>query len=123
MKMILNKNRPSFSPVAVSVSKKWDTRSYFGRSTFGLSHFQQNDAYAGIYQQRKCREGKLTILMKFYKPTNPNTLPQQTVRSNFANAILNWQSLTPAEKEIYNESAKGQPFSGYNLFIRQYLNS
>jgi len=121
MKILKIANTPTIVPHALSVRNKWDSRTYYGRGGYGVSFYQQKDEFAGIYQQRACVEGKLTVLMKFYTPTNPRTPIQQAKRANFANAISSWQSLTDEEKQIYNNNAKGKPLSGYNLFIRQYL--
>ncbi len=75
----------------------------------------------GIYQMRLCKEGKIPIRMKFYVPTNPRTVPQQSNRAKFADAVLAWQNLTYTEKQVYNSKAGGTHFSGYNLFIREYM--
>lgn len=75
----------------------------------------------GIYQMRTCKEGKIPIKMKFYVPTNPQTIPQQANRSKFNNAVVAWQGLTITQKNVYNERAKCRHFSGYNLYIREYM--
>ena len=44
-------------------------------------------------------------------------------RSCFANAVLAWQALTSAAKGVYNRLAQHyQYMSGYNLYIRGYMN-
>lgn len=100
--------------------------SEFGSAVFGdvyLGYVADSPSYGfyGIYQMRKCKEGKIPILMKFYSPSNPQTEDQQANRSNFANAVSGWQGLSESEKMSYNESAKFLNMSGYNLYIRRYM--
>lgn len=95
--------------------------SFFGDCIFGDFIAVYSDPSFGIYQQRKCKEGKITIKMKFYTPYNPQTEPQQLNRSKIIFAVLAWQGLTPEQKSAYNYNAKGTIYSGYNLFVREYL--
>lgn len=75
----------------------------------------------GIYRVRH-RWGK-TIQEKlpFYTPTNPQTEPQQANRQKITDGVIAWQALTPEQKEVYNVKAKYKNYSGYNLFISEYL--
>lgn len=57
----------------------------------------------------------------FHCPSNPQTGPQQANRQKYADAITAWQGLTNNQKEIYNERARYKPYSGYNLYIREYI--
>lgn len=75
----------------------------------------------GIYQMRMCKEGKIPIRMKFYKPSDPKTIPQQANRSKFGDAVLAWQNLTYQQKQEYNRQASGNRFTGYHLFIRLFM--
>ena len=75
----------------------------------------------GIYQQRHCKAGQKTIKMKFYRPRNPKTRPQQAWRRQYALSILAWRNLTSEEKRVYNLRAGGMGMSGYNLFQKQFL--
>ena len=58
--------------------------------------------------------------MKFYTPTNPQTIPQQANRTKFANAMTAWGALTDEEKGVYNTRAKKRNMFGWGLFIREY---
>ena len=78
---------------------------------------------ACVYQQKKTVEGKRTSKMKYTAPTNPQTALQQANRLKMHNAVLAWQNLTPAEKNVYISRAKVLAIPGYNLFIREQLNS
>jgi len=75
----------------------------------------------GIYRVRH-RWGK-TIQEKlpFYVPTNPQTEAQQAWRQVYADSVTAWQALTPEQKAVYNENAKGKKMSGYNFFQKEYL--
>jgi hypothetical protein len=77
--------------------------------------------FAGIY-----RTDNVTGITRYYREPyyitkNPRYAPQQAWRQIFADAVLAWQGLTPAEKAVYNIKAKGKRMSGYNLFLKEYL--
>lgn len=75
----------------------------------------------GIYRVRR-RWGKVIHeRLPFYTPTNPQTVPQQANRQKLTDAVAGWQGLTNNQKEIYNERARYKPFSGYNLYIGEYI--
>lgn len=90
------------------------------------SRFEQehpnDDPEAGIYQLRKCKEGKISCKSKFYTPYNPNSPSQQFWRKKYADGVLAWQGLTPEQKIPYNKKAIGKGMSGYNLFLKECLN-
>ena len=50
-------------------------------------------------------------------PYNPRTEAQQDNRAAFAHAVRLWKELPRNEKSSFNNLAKGQKLSGYNLFI------
>jgi hypothetical protein len=77
----------------------------------------------GIY--RRFTQGPIRRVVKnrYYIPANPRTVPQQARRTVYADGIIAWQGLTLPEKLSYNARAKGKTMSGYNLFMREYLNS
>lgn len=79
--------------------------------------------FAGIYQRKKTHEGFRISKMKLYKPTNPQTPEQQAHRFIFKDGVLLWQNLTVEQKKSYNVRAKQYRFSGFNLFMREYLNT
>jgi hypothetical protein len=98
----------------------YGTTSY-GRGVFGYGDAVPESIYHGIYQMRKCKEGIIPVQMKFYRPTNPQTVPQQANRSKMQIAVSAWQELTNEQKEVYNKNAIGQKLTGYNLFIKNHL--
>lgn len=79
--------------------------------------------FDGIYQRMPTSKGQIVRRLKFYAPTNPQTEAQQANRQKIADAVLAWQALTNEQKNHYNIKAKGRPFSGYNLFIKEQLKS
>lgn len=77
----------------------------------------------GIYQMRMTKTGKRPIKMKFYVPTNPQTVPQEANRTKFATAMAEWMSLTAPQKQAYTDRAKKRNMFGHGLFIREYYQS
>ena len=75
----------------------------------------------GIYQMRKMKIGKRPIKMRFYQPTNPRTTAQQANRQKFADAMTAWGALSSPEKQEYIERAKKSRIIGYNLFVKEYM--
>lgn len=74
----------------------------------------------GIYQRRHTKKGIVSIKMKFYTPTNPNTPAQQANRTKFQNAMIAWNGLTIAERVPYTEKAKQLLLRPHNVFVREY---
>ena len=77
----------------------------------------------GIWQMRMTKQGKKPVKMKFYTPTNPQTVPQQANRTKFANAMAAWMALSSGDKAVYNARAKKRNMFGWGLFIREYYQS
>lgn len=75
----------------------------------------------GIYRYQKLGKKRFVQRMDFYNYVITHTPAQQANRSKFADAISAWQALSLAQKEVYNEKARGRHMSGYNLFIRYYM--
>lgn len=95
----------------------------FGRIRFGYNKFGYYNWYAGIYS-KKHQWGKTYISrMKFYRPTNPNSVGQQARRTAFANGMSAWASLSTDQKNIYKRRAKPYKMNGSNLFMKEYLNT
>ena len=90
--------------------------SWHGKDITPISRF-------GIY--RRFTQGPVRRIVKnrYYIPKNPRTVPQQARRAVYAAGVAAWQALTDPQKEVYNQRAKGRPYSGYNLFMQEYLRS
>ena len=54
------------------------------------------------------------------KPFFPNS-SQQEKRARYGAAVGYWQSLTSDEKAIYATRAKNENYSGWNLFLQEYM--
>jgi len=101
---------------------EWD-RNEYGIPQLGWRVYGTDDKRWGIWQKRH-RLGKIIhVLEKFYIPSNPQSGPQQAWRAVFANGMTAWGNLTTEQKEIYNKKASKLGLFGFNLFMRNYLNS
>jgi len=58
-------------------------------------------------------------------PSSINNVESASVRTLFAEAVSNWKNvLTSEQKLLFNNRAnKGLHMSGYNLYIREYINA
>lgn len=69
--------------------------------------------------------GNRNILTKYNAPgsvkpfTKSATQSQQ--RTIYGQGVEAWQALSDSIKEQYNETAKGEQYSGYNLFMQEYI--
>ena len=95
----------------------------FGQRNFGDFKYPGENPCYGVYRTTKGADGKITIKQKFYIPSNPKTEIQQANRSKFADAVAGWQGLTTEQKAEYNKRVAHKNFSGYNLYISEYLSS
>ena len=66
------------------------------------------------------RKGR-PYLKRYAVPGNPRTPGQRSARLAFARAVHAWQAADPSVKARYNEQARTQRGTGYNLFIRDFL--
>jgi len=108
-------------PYAMFTQKVLRWPIFYGSGRYGGFWYGGLDFCSGIYQLRKCHEGKLSIQIQFYPYVITHELGQQTRREKFADAVVGWQGLTDEEKNTYRERARYKKFSGYNLYLREYL--
>jgi len=117
-----------------------EVRGHFGRSLnvgrmrLGYNYVGADVPSFGIYSRKVYGQG-VTLKpskrgdrwglsrMVFYRPTNPQTVPQQAWRAVFAEAISTWRGLTDLERASYSKKARTRGMSGYNLFISNWLQS
>ncbi len=78
---------------------------------------------AGIYQVQKYGGKEIRRKCNFYDFVITHTTEQNTNRDNFALAVSTWQALSLDDKMVYNKKAKRKAMSGFNLFIKYFLNS
>lgn len=93
----------------------------FGRIAFGYTRFGFYSWYAGIYQKKYYFGKPYISRMKFYRPTNPQTVKQQNWRAVHAYAVALWQAFETSVKTAYNKRAQRKKMSGYNLWLSEYL--
>lgn len=98
-------------------------RSLLGCFCIGIDILADIIVLSGIYRTDNVSGYTRYYREPYYITKNPRYAPQQAWRGIFADAIAGWQGLTPPEKEVYNQRAKYKKFSGYNLFIKEYLSS
>lgn len=100
--------------------KSW--RRFYGRFPFGSFYNYGLYGYDyAIYQRRRTWHGIVCIKEKYYKPYNPRTSSQQANRQKIADGVSVWQSLSEADKEVYNGYSYPTQMSGYNKFLHYYL--
>lgn len=106
--------------------------SLFGTIQMGFSNFGDDDIFlivpggdsillSGIYRTDNVTGETKYYREPFYIPSNPRTAAQQSQRMKYAAGIVAWQSLTDEQKNVYNQRALQKKFSGYNLFLKEYL--
>jgi hypothetical protein len=66
------------------------------------------------------RKGR-PYLKRYASPKNPRTAGQRSARLAFARAVHAWQAADSTVKARWNETAKNQRATGYNLFIQEFL--
>ena len=55
------------------------------------------------------------------KPTGPASEAQHRERLRFANAMHQWDSLTPEQRAPWEALATAHPLNDYKIFVREYL--
>ena len=93
----------------------------FGIAVFGGATFGNYFLLSGLYQLRHSKTGKHSWRINFYNYKITHTAGQQTHREKIQSAAAAWVGLTDPEKEVYNQRALGKRYSGYNLFLKEFL--
>jgi len=109
------------TPIGDKIRKKLGSPSLYGTRGYGAHEYGAGADYFGIYQIRSEGGKQVIVKLPLYVPTNPQTEIQQANRQKITNGVIAWQSLTDEQKEVYNEKAKYKRYSGYNLYLREYL--
>lgn len=63
----------------------------------------------------------INIVKRFIKSLDRKTERKLLIREVYKNGCSAWNSLTPTEKEEYEEKSKTKNITGFNLFMREYL--
>lgn len=106
---------------SIRVQKKLSLPNQYGQSVYGWGEYGHQNNFAGIYQYRPRKKGRILVREMFYKPINPKYDDQIIVQTKFGDAVRAWQSLTDEQKAVYNQRIKQQHFCGYQLFIKEYM--
>jgi len=93
----------------------------YGKKTYGETEYGNAIERPGIYQIRTRYNKQVTVREIFYWPKNPQTQSQQANRQKLTDGVTAWQGLTSGQKEIYNERARYKPYSGFNLYLKEYI--
>lgn len=104
----------------------------FGFIRCGSGKYGDQKRIGGIYQRRrrttnagngspKKHTKYILVKMRSYRPSNPQTVPQQANRTKFTAAVEAWALLTTEEKRAYNERATRKNRVGRQYFISEYL--
>ena len=62
------------------------------------------------------------IVKKFFKSLDRQSDNQIAVREYFQQGCTEWNNLTPGQKEEYVNRASDLKMTGFNLFMKEYLN-
>jgi len=101
---------------------EWD-RNEYGIPQHGWRVYGTDDKRWGIWQLRHRLGKRIFVKEAFYIPSNPQSEPQQARRTIFANGMTAWGGLTAEQQKEYNDKANKLGIFGFNLFMRNYLNS
>lgn len=69
------------------------------------------------YQRRRYRN----VAYPYTVSRDPRTDFQILQRTIYYEGVQAWNALNPEEKETYNVSAQYQPYTGFNLFMKEFL--
>jgi len=101
---------------------EWD-RNEYGIPQYGWHVYGTDDKRWGIWQLRHRLGKRIFVKEAFYIPSNPQSEAQQAWRTVFANGMAAWGGLTKEQQKVYNDKANKLGIFGFNLFMREYLNS
>lgn len=107
--------------VGKKIRKKIVASSAYGVRGYGAFYYGAGAKTHGIYRVRHIAGKVIQEKMPFYWPTYRQTEAQLARRQIFTDAVAGWQALTPEQKDVYNKLAQYENYSGYNLYISEYL--
>lgn len=107
--------------MGLEVRGKVGAPSAYGYAGYGVFKYGAGAKEFGIYRMMLINGKRTQVQEDYYVPTNPQTVLQQANRQKLTDGVAAWQALTISEKDVYNERAKYKKFSGYNLFLKEYL--
>lgn len=67
------------------------------------------------------KRGRTNIGCRYFKPRNPNSPAQQTVRTRTRSAVARWKAATGATKDAWRVYAKAYPGTGNNMYTGAFM--
>lgn len=104
-----------------STSKKFGFTAAAGFARCGYTRCGSSKDFGGVYQKKFTREGWKISRGRYQRPTNPQTTAQQEWRAVFADGVVAYGALTTDEKALLSQQGRDYRMSGWNLFLRRYL--
>jgi hypothetical protein len=95
----------------------------FGQKRFGLSFYGDNLTFDGVFHSRHRPAGLIYVREKYYWPKPARNEAQNISRNKFADAVTAYQALSTSQKAGYKLQCRYKKFTGYNLFLSEYLKS
>lgn len=108
---------------SLQARKRFSLPNKYGRIIYGWSEYGLEDDLAGVYQIKSTPKGQVVSRENFYWPKNPQKPAQQAWRAVFKQGFDAWKALSESEKDEYRKEARKYHFSGFNLFMKNWLNS
>lgn len=116
--VILNDKEKAFSE---QLYGKVGRPTELGNFWFGYSEIGDDDAFSGVYQRRRTKQGFSIVKMRYSMPPYVNTPIQQARRSKFADAVASWNELPFENQIVWNKKKYPLKMSGYNRYISWYM--
>lgn len=107
--------------MSLNASGKFGFTSAAGFARCGHSRCGASKDFGGVYQSKKTAVGHRTSRMRYYRPTNPQTVLQQAWRTIFASGWAEYNMLTDEQKVLLSKEARLLRLSGPQLFMRRWL--
>ena len=111
--------KPEEKPYSDQVRKPWGFTAMLGWNRLGRFALGLENPKAGVYRVDNPGGHQKSIRNPFYMQFKPRTANQNAAADKFKNCMIDWQSLTEEEKELYNQRAKKYRIEGVNLFMRE----
>jgi hypothetical protein len=94
-----------------------------GFARCGHSRCGASATFGGVYTRVRTLHGWDTARRRYYRPTNPQTIPQQNWRGIFRAGVAAYHALSDAERMVYFKKSRKRGMTGYNLFLANWLQS
>ena len=109
--------------MSIRGTKRFGLPNLCGTARLGWSLCGDENYASGIYYDYVYEKKRYRLRREFYDYGITNTAGQVIARTKFKNAMLAWVALSPAERAVYNQKAKGKPLHGCNVFVSEFMES